>query len=823
MNETIATLANTTIQEVLNDERVQRLVLEVIIAKHQEKKTASPPASSSTIDNTIFNRKTSRVAEYKKIYLQETGETGGENKKKYFAITDVNDAVIEATPYEDLSMILFLTKFSSLNSFNAPAEKLKTKNRNEVAVIKNCTGKPAFAAFFDGVGIYVCHFALHDEARKEVKRADKMLKLQRDKEDYAVLSKKMRAMLIAEVSSFNGRRFKKLSIYSLTDYIKIIKSLPKGTIGSSQCSRLKKYLQDLLAYVDSKQAKENENIRIASALSGLFDNVDPEEIIASEAVGNTFHLDVAGVAGESISRKAKELVTALKCVGYMEKIQHANKVIDELHDIMFETRKVKLRNGLRKLPSCINVNKETKEEVKLMTDYSSVTLSNFKRLIDQNLTVPFDSRIRFDKQIRNSVAAFHQKVVDKKTYEALVPLWKLRKDIFQQPIKSWHRFCQLLLSETCVIKWVRYLIASYAVAKINSTSMKPKINYGDPTLVGDTLDPVIDLLLEQRFLISDELVSAHYMQLLLPVMLARWFSPRQTTCVIINIISKKDFDSRIKISNIPEINHVVDIIRTGTGALDYRVRISHSKKRSLKPDGKDVDIEGQELLQKEHLVELLPEIFKTYHILTGHEVTHCNSEPRCYISGYVSPIGNKKDWHRLLKCHQLSWMYPLYEHGSKHYISPSVPVDGEEVWIKVNENDLLDETFMKANSWTAGVASKVNKHLSSLNFEIDIDGSHSYTSLKTMPLPNKPRRQACCLFYNKNTTQSVIHDSIQLLNSLLKQIIKSGLDGTPIRLNKKHFGKDLEYFYNGTISEHLKMVAEHCKLEFKYLGRYGSG
>ena len=172
-------------------------------------------------------------------------------------------------------------------------------------------------------------------------------------------------MLIAEVPSFNARRFKKLSIYSLNDYIKIINSLPKGTIGGSQCSRLKKYLQDLLAYVDSNQAKENENIRIASALSELFENVDPEEIIAAEAVGNTFHLDVAGVSGESISRKAKQLVTALKCIGYMEKIQHSNKVIDELYDIMFETRKVKARNGLRKLPNPITIDKETKEEVTL--------------------------------------------------------------------------------------------------------------------------------------------------------------------------------------------------------------------------------------------------------------------------------------------------------------------------------------------------------------------------------------------------------------------------------------------------------------------------
>ena len=26
-------------------------------------------------------------------------------------------------------------------------------------------------------------------------------------------------------------------------------------------------------------------------------------------------------------------------------------------------------------------------------------------------------------------------------------------------------------------------------------------------------------------------------------------------------------------------------------------------------------------------------------------------------------------------------MYPLYDHGSKHYISPIIPVDGEDTWL----------------------------------------------------------------------------------------------------------------------------------------------
>ena len=102
----------------------------------------------------------------------------------------MNDAVIEATPYEDLSMILFLTKFSSLNAFNAPVEKLKTKNRNEIAVIKNCTGNRHSLPSMMALQYTVCHFALHDNARKEVKRVAKMLNCSVTKKITLTLAKK---------------------------------------------------------------------------------------------------------------------------------------------------------------------------------------------------------------------------------------------------------------------------------------------------------------------------------------------------------------------------------------------------------------------------------------------------------------------------------------------------------------------------------------------------------------------------------------------------------------------------------------------------------
>ena len=82
------------------------------------------------------------------------------------------------------------------------------------------------------------------------------------------------------------------------------------------------------------------------------------------------------------------------------------------------------------------------------------------------------------------------------------------------------------------------------------------------------------------------------------------------TCL--NVISKADFDHRqeiIKESNADSmnlLNHVVDFIRTGTGILDYRIRISHGKTKGT-GEGKDIDISGEDLRRYPGLDELLRE------------------------------------------------------------------------------------------------------------------------------------------------------------------------------------------------------------------------
>ena len=792
---------------------------------------------------------------YEKIYLKEVNNTNvSDNNNNNYDCTSNNNITYEVTPntnvqenlFEDDSMLLILTNFPSSGfSFKKP-RKITTNNPDQVSIVRSHKGKATFVLFYDSHDVYVCGFGLEKKLHDEVKKVSRRRKLQRDANVYGDMGKKVRAMLVFKVAGFD-RNKKKLSVFLLSDYIGIIGIIERSEKSSNLLpgpkSRMLKYLRDAQAHFNAEKAEINEKLRIAETVTKLFSNVDAEDVLSAEEDGGTFLLDQRGLAGGSIARKVGGIGKALKMVAYRENMPHTNRAIDECHSIMTKVRRIKKRQGRSgKLPGKkLEIPSKVEQELKdIVEKHYSVapTLTEMERMVRESTTVPFDSPERWNKQVKNDKDLFRKKTSKAGSYLPLLPLWHLRKEIFMQPVKSWEHFVKLLLSEQCVSKWIRFLAAAYAVAKMNAPDKKQKKHDGEPMLAGETLDPVVDLLLEQRDFIKDGVVKAHYMQLLLLLlllMLPRWFSARQTTCLIVNIISKHDFDKRMKtMPNIKEINHVIDFIRTGDGPLDYRVRISHGKKRgrggSRSTHFKDIDYEGEELRKYHSLLELLPECFWAYSVLTGHAVTHDSSEPRNYISQYQPKIGRNKGWHRVLKCHQFPMMFPQYHHGSKHFLSPTVLVEGADVWAYVGDVDeILPDRFRRANKWSRGMAKEVENLLLNQNVHLRSDGQDMVetSSLKPMPFPNKARQEACCLFYDKNTTQSSVADGMRLLNDILGQVINSGITEAPVRLEAKHFGGAAEYYeyvYTGAISEHLRVIREQgCRLEFKFLGRYGSG
>ena len=162
---------------------------------------------------------------------------------------------------------------------------------------------------------------------------------------------------------------------------------------------------------------------------------------------------------------------------------------------------------------------------------------------------------------------------------------------------------------------MRFFIAGFAAAKIQAPDKEPRVV--DAIVTSVQLEPVMDLLndIKENF-IGDRAVKARFFQALLPLQLKHLFNLRNATMSCLNIISKADFDDRQEIikdstASANVLNHVVDFIRTGKGKLDYRVRISHGKKRGT-GGGKDIDISGEDLDQYPGLVELLRETFEVY-------------------------------------------------------------------------------------------------------------------------------------------------------------------------------------------------------------------
>ena len=98
----------------------------------------------------------------------------------------------------------------------------------------------------------------------------------------------------------------------------------------------------------------------------------------------------------------------------------------------------------------------------------------------------------------------------------------------------------------------------------------------------------------------------------------------------------------------------------------YRI-IKREHKMSRKKVDDDFDknsLNDKWMSNHPYLKELLLEIVDAYAIITGHRVTHDNSEPRWYISSY-SPKGHNQGMYRCLRCHHLPMLKPAYENGNK--------------------------------------------------------------------------------------------------------------------------------------------------------------
>ena len=140
--------------------------------------------------------------------------------------------------------------------------------------------------------------------------------------------------------------------------------------------------------------------------------------------------------------------------------------------------------------------------------------SRFSRLVEDNPLV--NCKMGKKKKEMDVQRFYREKFHVLKTYRALRPFWRFRKDIFGH-VRGFDHWIYLMLQDERAIVWLRFLVAGYAAAKIQACEKAPRI-----------VDfPITPIQLEPLLRIAKDIVNnytpnkfakATLMQLLLPAM-----------------------------------------------------------------------------------------------------------------------------------------------------------------------------------------------------------------------------------------------------------------------------------------------------------------
>jgi hypothetical protein len=727
---------------------------------------------------------------------------------------------------------LFLVNFHSHTQWKDP-RPTPTNQPEEVSTIDQCRGGPGaleLAIYHNRFDVYIYDHGIPKTLKDAIFKKAKQLKIKPNGENGKFVGQaaaKIRSLLVSYVGRANIP--KNIRAYKLCDYLQCVLEVHDAGYPEFP-ARFVKYLSSAKNFFHAEEENPAERERIASHLAPIF-GVPAADIVQAEGIP-TFGIEQNQLFGRSIADKVDELTGAIKIEtwkylhrGKGKKITKRANGIDEAYRI--SKRMWKIYGTVNKLGSKLILDEKCIKVVMANTAYDESSFPSFHRwetiIRENDKFIPMNKPITWKKQLKNSEARMYKKAKIKNTFKPLVLFWQLRKEIFRCAVDTWDDFIWYLSQDDNMVLWVRMIMAAYAVKKLVENT---KIKESDASISGKNLTKVLDFALSLRTDMP-ELARAHFFQKgLLFALMSKWFKLRSTTAVTLNIISLADFDRRQKIvadNNWHDINHVVDFIRTGVGRFDYRVRIAHAKKRQN--SGKDIDLSGKDLKKYEGLLDLLPEIFQAYALLTKHAVTHSNRQPIWKVTPRKRAFGKSSAGRVVvIQNHQFPWAFPGYEFGAKHAISPMLDskfLDCAYVFIKVDPDKLCNgypSVNGKLSDWGSKNIKEVENWLRSQTCNISVDGKNFITSLKPMPFANAPMVESGSLYCLKNNV-STTTKSIAFFDRFIKRVIKSG---GSLQLKAKDFGMDYEFECSAPITEHLKLYAKHCKLQYKYFGRTGS-
>jgi hypothetical protein len=352
------------------------------------------------------------------------------------------------------------------------------------------------------------------------------------------------------------------------------------------------------------------------------------------------------IHGKGISTRLKTLETALKSLALIYDLPDDSNVLPFIANAAAIFRKLTYKDPNGKKTPCKFKNVSTINATKLPFP----TIRELEQMLEErnDIKLTYRSSNTYDKANTLSIHSFHTKVLNTKTYNALIPFRHLAKNL--------EDLAALLLTrngKTYIHAYICMLVTRQMNAPYQKTKKKVQ-------LVGDYGLGVVKILDKICDTIQSEKQLASFIQVFCVPLLSMWFNIRPIMTTMINIISEKDFNQRLNLArkgtDRESLMHGIWFIVMDSG---YRVFKIECKTGYTC----DLDIQGPELDDYPLLTKYLPLIHRAYETLTNQRVTATSIEKRNYISCYT-----QKNKRYAFKYHILPTAFPAWETGSSYYI-----------------------------------------------------------------------------------------------------------------------------------------------------------
>ncbi len=635
------------------------------------------------------------------------------------------------------------------------------------------------------------------------------------------LLKKTDAEATAAIESYNGDSAKLIDIL----YCPNAKALLKGQPFEKEIKNLKPFSpKKQLAYLRNVKKFFSDTIKKRPTdvdASEIFADLTDHELITPTELQlmckkRMFGLQ-KGETGGALYTHAYKLSSALRALSIVYDIKDSTLIpyLDEVQT----TARTFTTPGSSKIPLELKIN-EARCKKEIHMEIEKIAFPNESAFQQMVKDAPFDFHIVQKKDLdikpkEKDETQFFKRMQTGDFYKCLANLWAVRERM-KAKTDSLQDFTAFLGTKEGLI-WIKY---DLCCVRLRHMYGRERETFSELPLIGDFSHQSVDWLIDE-LKNKERYAQAKWMQLILPALVAKWWSPRETILGNIKVMSETDYAHLQVKHGLWQLSHGLFIIVKEDG---YRIIKSEHKTKAHAGEivSPDFDLEGPQLEQYHRLSELLPTIHLSFDILTNSAVTHNSVQQNTYTSSY-SPENDPqyRGKHLVLQYHSFPLRYPVFENGSKDFLQPQIEYSYDDIWVHESNRTIMGEHYKPGKVYKPSFHAKTLKYLETQQMTVTKGDRKYVVPVCPTPNTNTPLVEQYVQRALKNKTPEMIKKTFGGRESGGKEII--GDINTILRdagKNYYHFeGRD----YKCDMSDHVRICSKKAVVNYRSLGRYHEG